>query len=184
VLKTIILSFCLLIGPAYAAAPASTRLQDSSATYTPKSVRVWFSPSGGCTAAIVEAIDSAKKSIRVQAYSFTSAPIAAALVEAHKRDINVVVVLDKSQKTEKYSSADFLAHAGIGTFIDSKHAIAHNKIIIIDESIVITGSFNFTKSAEQKNAENILIIDDTELASRYLDNWADHQLHSSAYLRK
>src|SRR5208283_3803153 len=86
----------------------------------------------------------AKRTVLVQAYSFTSAPIAKALVDAHKRGVDVEVVLDKSQKTEKYSSADFLAHAGIPTKIDSKHAIAHNKIMVIDSATVITGSFNFT----------------------------------------
>jgi phosphatidylserine/phosphatidylglycerophosphate/cardiolipin synthase-like enzyme len=117
----------------------------------------------------------------VQAYSFTSAAIAGAIVEAHKRGVAVQVVLDRGQRTEKYSSADFVAHAGIPTFIDAKHPIAHNKIIIIDEMVVITGSFNFTKAAEEKNAENLLVIHDPELAERYLENWRAHQGHSVAY---
>jgi phosphatidylserine/phosphatidylglycerophosphate/cardiolipin synthase-like enzyme len=100
----------------------------------------------------------------VQAYSFTSTPIAKALLEAHKRGVDVEVILDKSQKTHNYSSATFLANSNIPTFIDSIHAIAHNKIMIIDGKIVITGSFNFTKSAESKNAENLLILQSPELA--------------------
>jgi len=68
--------------------------------------------------------------ILVQAYSFTSIPIAKALVDAHKRGVDVRVILDKSQRGEKYSSADFVLHAGIPTFIDAKHQIAHNKIMI------------------------------------------------------
>ena len=75
----------------------------------------------------------------VQAYSFTSAPIAKALVDAHKRGVDVRVILDKSQRTEKYSSADFVAHAGILTLIDAKHAIAHNKVMVIDGETVLTG---------------------------------------------
>lgn len=63
--------------------------------------------------------------------------------------MKVEVILDKSQRTEKYSSADLLAHAGIPTYIDTKHQIAHNKIIIIDTKRVLTGSFNFTKNAEE-----------------------------------
>jgi len=94
--------------------------------------QVYFSPSGGCTEAITKEINRAKKDILVQAYSFTSAPIAKALVDAHKRGVKVEVILDVSQRTEKYSSATFLANAKIPTFIDDKHAIAHNKIIIID----------------------------------------------------
>jgi len=71
---------------------------------------VYFSPKGGCTEAIIKEIDKAKTSILVQAYSFTSAPIAKALLEAYKRGVRVEVMLDKSQRTEKYSSADFLAN--------------------------------------------------------------------------
>jgi phosphatidylserine/phosphatidylglycerophosphate/cardiolipin synthase-like enzyme len=72
----------------------------------------------------------------------------------------VQAVLDESNNTAKYSAATFLLHAGIPTFIDAKHAIAHNKIIIIDGRTVITGSFNFTKAAEERNAENLLILRD------------------------
>jgi phosphatidylserine/phosphatidylglycerophosphate/cardiolipin synthase-like enzyme len=91
------------------------------------------------------------------------------------------VILDLSQRTEKYSSADFVAHAGIPTFIDTQHAIAHNKIMIIDGAVVVTGSFNFTKAAENNNAENLLVIRDPQLAERYMTNWKEHQGHSEAY---
>lgn len=138
-------------------------------------------PRGGATFAIRQALDNAKSEVLVQAYSFTSAPIAEALVRAHKRGVKVQVLLDKSQQTEKYSSADFLANAGIPTMIDAAHAIAHNKVMIIDNEIVITGSFNFTKAAEERNAENLLVIHDKELASRYIENWQLHEQHSEQY---
>jgi phosphatidylserine/phosphatidylglycerophosphate/cardiolipin synthase-like enzyme len=144
-------------------------------------IEVYFSPNGGCTDAVVKALGDAKQTVYVQAYSFTSAPIAKALVDAHKRGVQVKVILDKSQRTEKYSSADFVAHAGIPVQIDAKHAIAHNKIMIIDEEVVITGSFNFTKAAEEKNAENLLVIHSKDLAKKYLDNWREHSGHSVTY---
>ena len=81
-------------------------------------------------------------------------------------------------------SVDFLAHAGVKTLIDAKHAIAHNKIMIIDGEIVITGSFNFTKSAEERNAENLLVIRDRTLADKYTKNWQLHEKHSESYQRK
>jgi phosphatidylserine/phosphatidylglycerophosphate/cardiolipin synthase-like enzyme len=143
-------------------------------------VEVCFSPKGGCADTIINAIGQAKAEIFVQAYSFTSAPIAKALLDAHKRGVKVHVILDKSQKTQKYSSATFLTNAGIPTFIDNKHAIAHNKIMIIDKITVITGSFNFTKAAEEKNAENVLIITDKALAKVYLENWRRHGAHSES----
>ena len=148
------------------------------------SIQVFFSPNGGCTEAVVENLNHARSNVLVQAYSFTSAPIAKALVEAHRRGVKVEVILDKSQRTEKYSEADFLQHEGIPTYIDARHAIAHNKIMIIDGQTVITGSFNFTKAAEANNAENLLVIGDPALAGKYLTNWKAHLAHSEAYLRR
>jgi len=94
----------------------------------------------------------------------------------------VDVILDKSQSTQSYSSATFLDNAGIPTKIDAQHTIAHNKVMIIDGETVITGSFNFTKAAEEKNAENLLIIGDKELASLYVKNWQEHADHSEVYI--
>ena len=149
----------------------------------PEGIEVHFAPGGAPTDAVVHAIDHATNQILVQAYSFTSAPIAQALVEAHRRGIKARVILDAAQSTEKYSEADFLAHHGISTLIDARHAIAHNKVIIIDGYAVITGSFNFTMAAEEKNAENLLIINDPVLASRYTDNWRAHAAHADPYSR-
>lgn len=147
-------------------------------------IAVLFSPRGGCTEAIVEALQNAKESIYIQAYSFTSVPIAQAIVAAQKRNVHVEIILDKSQQSEKYSSADFVSRAGISTYIDSAHSIAHNKVMIIDDKKVITGSFNFTKSAEQSNAENLLIIESPSVARVYLSNWKEHKKHSQVYVKK
>jgi phosphatidylserine/phosphatidylglycerophosphate/cardiolipin synthase-like enzyme len=147
-------------------------------------IEIYFSPHGGCTDAVVEQIDRAQNSILVQAYSFTSAPIAKALVEAHNRGVEIQVILDASQETEKYSSADFLVHAGIPTLVDHQHAIAHNKVMILDGATVITGSFNFTKAAEEHNAENLLVIRDAAIAEQYAANWQEHAMHSKPYERK
>jgi phosphatidylserine/phosphatidylglycerophosphate/cardiolipin synthase-like enzyme len=144
-------------------------------------IDVYFSPKGGCTEAVVSELSHATNTVFVQAYSFTSAPIAKALVDAHKRGVKVQVILDKSQRGEKYTSATFLANNGVPPLIDEKHAIAHNKIMIIDGAEVITGSFNFTKAAEESNAENLLVIRDKELASKYLANWKRHEGHSGRY---
>ena len=142
---------------------------------------VCFSPHGGCTEAIVYQIDNAKSEILVLAYSFISTPIAKALVNAHKRGVHIEIILDKSNKSEKYSAGDFIVHMGVTTYIDSRHATAHNKIIIIDKETVITGSFNFTKAAEEKNAENLLIIRNKKLAEIYINNWNKHKDHSERY---
>jgi phosphatidylserine/phosphatidylglycerophosphate/cardiolipin synthase-like enzyme len=147
-------------------------------------IDVYFSPKGGCTDAIVQEIDAAQKTILVQAYSFTSKPIAKALVAAHKRGVKTSVILDSEQETTNYSEADFLVHEGMTPLIDARHAIAHNKIMILDEGVVITGSFNFTKNAETNNAENLLVIRDQFIAKVYADNWNAHAAHSRPYEAK
>jgi phosphatidylserine/phosphatidylglycerophosphate/cardiolipin synthase-like enzyme len=146
-------------------------------------VDVYFSPRGGCTQAIVREIDRARGEILVQAYSFTSAPIARALVGAHRRGVRVVALLDKSQRGRDFTSATFLADAGIPVYIDAEHAIAHNKIMIVDRETVITGSFNFTKAAEEKNAENLEIIRSKDVAYLYVANFDRHMAHSERYRR-
>jgi phosphatidylserine/phosphatidylglycerophosphate/cardiolipin synthase-like enzyme len=147
-------------------------------------IEVHFSPKGGCTEAVVSVLEAAKATVLVQAYSFTSAPIAKALVNAHKRGVKIEVILDKSQRTEKYSEADFLHNVGIPVKIDARHQIAHNKVMVVDDGVVITGSFNFTKAAEENNAENLLVIRDKALAAKYAANWKLHAEHSESYERE
>lgn len=102
-------------------------------------------------------------------------------MNAHKRGVRVEVVLDKKQRTDKYSSATFFFNKGISIKIDSRCAANHNKVMIIDEEMVITGSFNFTQRAENNNAENLLVIRDGKLASIYLKNFQKHWQHSEVY---
>ena len=142
---------------------------------------VFFSPKGGCTQAIIDNLNWAEKYIRVQAYSFTSKPIAEALIAAHKRGVDVKVLLDKSQLHGKGSKLDLLANAGVPVFIDKKHAIAHNKVMIIDGVTVLTGSFNFSSAAEDKNAENLLVVRDKVVARKFRNNWNSHSRHSEPY---
>jgi phosphatidylserine/phosphatidylglycerophosphate/cardiolipin synthase-like enzyme len=112
--------------------------------------------------------------------NLTSAPIASALKAARDRGVDVRVILDKSQRTERYSGLTYLQHAGVPVWVDAAHAIAHNKVMVIDGDTVLTGSFNFTKAAESSNAENILRIRDAGLADAYRANWEDHFRHSEA----
>lgn len=139
---------------------------------------VYFSPNGGAQAALVEAILNARKNIVVQAYSFTSAAVARALTDAAENGIQVQVILDYSNLSDRYSVVDFLQRRGVPVLIDARHQIAHNKVMVIDNEVVITGSYNFTASAEDKNAENLLIIRDRALAGAYLANWVHHARHS------
>jgi len=97
--------------------------------------------------------------------------------------VKVTVILDKSQRTEQYSGATNLDNNKVPVFIDAKHAIAHNEIIIVDGQTVLTGSSNYTKQAEDSNAENLLVIRDAGLAAKYAGNFAEHLKHSEVYKR-
>lgn len=118
-------------------------------------------------------IGRARSSILVQAYSFTSA-----LLQRPSSKPRSAAILDKRQRTERYTGAAFLKNEGIPVMIDA----AHNKVMVIDSGVVITGSFNFIKSSEERNAENLLVIRSPELAKIYSANWADHKKHSECIL--
>jgi len=145
-------------------------------------IKVYFSPHGGCTEAVVNALHGARKQILVEAYSFTSEPIAVALIDAEKRGVDVEVILDKSQEQARGTEADLISLSGIRTYSDPAYRIAHDKVMVIDGSKVITGSFNFTKSAEDYNAENLLVIsNDPPLADQYATSWKKHLTQSHPF---
>jgi len=140
-----------------------------------------FSPKGGCTEAIVAELKHARREVLVQAYSFTCPDIAKALIEAKQRGASVVILLDRANEKETYSELKMLEENGVVPLIDANHAIAHNKIMIIDRRTVITGSFNFTRQAEHENAENLLILrHQPGLVEAYRKNFLEHQQHSQA----
>ena len=148
---------------------------------TPPSVSVHFSPKGGCTDAVVRELKAARHEVLVQAYSFSSKAVSQALVDARMRGLKVEVLLDRSNEGEAYSDLPFLAEQGLTPQIDAQHAIAHNKVMIIDGRTVITGSFNFTHQAEAENAENLLVIKGhPDLARAYRTNFETHKAHCQA----
>ncbi|MBI3453388.1 MAG: phospholipase D family protein [Rhodospirillales bacterium] len=146
--------------------------QIASAAECQAVVDVCFRPGReSCADRIAAMIDGARQTIRLQAYGFTSKEIAASIVKARKRGIEVRAILDKSNRSDKYSVADFLGRAGAEVRIDDSVTIAHNKIIVIDGNMVVGGSYNFTSSAEKRNAENVTFIRSSCVAERYLDNF-------------
>jgi phosphatidylserine/phosphatidylglycerophosphate/cardiolipin synthase-like enzyme len=161
-----------LTSPLFAPGPAATE----------DGLSVWFSPQGGCEAAIVHEIAAATISIDIQAYSFTSIPIEHALADAQARGVRVRAVLDKIAAGEHYSGADFLFSHNIPVWLDGNQPIAHNKVIILDGQTVVTGSYNFTKQAETENAENVLIIHGKPaIAAAYAANFQSHLDRSDKY---
>ena len=90
---------------------------------------------------------------------------------AFDRGVDVKILIDKSQLRAKHSQLSFISRKGVPVFIDPAVGIAHNKVMIIDERMILTGSFNWSKAADSKNAENLLFIDDPSLAQIYKKNW-------------
>jgi phosphatidylserine/phosphatidylglycerophosphate/cardiolipin synthase-like enzyme len=144
---------------------------------------VYFSPNGGATHAILEGIRSAKRTILVQAYLLYATRLAGALVRAHQRGVQVHVILDATAQPHHppVSAVARLVAAGIAVSLDARHAWAHDKVMILDGAIVITGSYNWTVAAEQQNGENLLVIRDPRLAGVYTENWRRHAHHSTPY---
>ncbi len=154
----------------------------SSSTEVKSDIKVYFSPHGGCTDAIVDELNKAKQNVKIQAYGFSSPRIARAILNAKNRGLDIGIILDKSNEKIRYSGAKFLDNYGILVLIDHEPRIAHSKIMILDESVIITGSFNFTKSAEENNTENLLIIrNHPEVVKQYLDNFEKRKLLSKFY---
>jgi len=147
-------------------------------------VQVAFTPGDNGTALIVQAVESARKQVLVQAYSFTSRDIAQALIEARRRGLDVQLIADPKQAhTSEHGMVEYIAGAGVPTFFDEEHDSAHNKVMVIDAEtanpVVITGSFNFSQAAQHKNAENLLLFrGNPQLAAAYLRNWRKHREHA------
>ena len=136
-----------------------------------------FSPDGNCEEKLVHLILSARDSIYVQSYSFTSRKIANALNKKVNDGVKIKVIADRSlfDPNNRYSKIKQLIHAGAQVWVDKSVSIQHNKVMIVDHHLVETGSYNFTVSANRYNAENMLIIDDQGIAERYLTYWHQRQ---------
>ncbi|MCP5279147.1 MAG: phospholipase D family protein [Thiobacillus sp.] len=147
-------------------------------------IQVAFTPGDDAGALVVNAINRAKREILVQAYGFTHKDIAAALVAAKKRGVEVSLVADRQQAEKLETSlVDWLARQGVPVWIDGDHSAAHNKVMVLDagtpQPVLITGSFNFTHAAQYRNAENLLVLRDNPLlAQAYAANWRRHRAHS------
>jgi len=133
-------------------------------------IGVYFSPNDKCSNKLIYWFNRANKSIHVLIYSFTLDSISDALIKAHERGVEVLIVMEKSQ-ISKYSEYEKLKKAGIYVRLDNNPALMHNKVAIIDGKIVITGSYNWSKDAEERNNENMIIILSIEIAKIYEDEF-------------
>jgi phosphatidylserine/phosphatidylglycerophosphate/cardiolipin synthase-like enzyme len=113
-------------------------------------------------------VRTATSTVRFLAFSFTDYPLAEAMIQRAGQGVSVAGVMDKTQSGGQGSELGTLFCAGIPVRQDGNPQFMHNKVIVVDERYVITGSLNFSTSAEESNDENVIIIDNAEIASQYL----------------
>ncbi|WP_050469588.1 phospholipase D family protein [Herbaspirillum chlorophenolicum] len=171
----------VLLSCLVAASSALAREAAVPAVAAQGTVQAAFAPWDDIEGLIVDQLTGARKQVLMQAYLLTNRPIVDALVAARKRGVDVRVLMDGGQldknSTERLRQ---LRDAGVPVWLETRYRNAHNKVIVIDAALpsatVITGSFNFTWSAQHKNAENILVLGkNPPLAARYATNWERHR---------
>lgn len=157
-----------------APSPAPQQLQAQG------TVEAAFTPWDNIEAMLLAEIARAQRQVLVQAYILTSKPFTKALIQAHRRGVEVSLLIDTGQLNKTGQAClSLLQSAGVKVTLESRYKNAHNKVIVIDamteDATVITGSYNFTWSAQNKNAENILILRrNPPLAAVYAANWMRH----------
>ena len=151
-------------------------------------IEIAFSPDGGAEALVVKVVHSAKQTIRLSAYSFTSSAVVRALIDAKRRGVEVAVVVDhKNNITEDRSgkakaALNLLVNAGIATRTISRYPIHHDKFIIADGLHVETGSFNYSEAAARRNSENVLVVwNNSQVAESYLKHWQSRYEQGTDY---
>ncbi|ADP10183.1 MULTISPECIES: phospholipase D family protein [Erwinia] len=151
-------------------------------------ISVGFSPSAGQAALqiVLSTINGAEQSIDIAAYSFTSHPIAAALIAAQNRGVSVRLVADAKANNDKYTAVTFLTNQDVPVRLNAQYIFMHNKFMVIDSNTVQTGSFNYTSNAAKRNAENVLLVRNAPaLAAMYQQEfnrlWSESQGFDSLY---
>ncbi len=140
--------------------------------YLSKDIEIYFAPDTNIQKRLLARINNAKKDIHFMVYAFTNRKIADALISANKRGVVVKGVFDKVQNGyQKYSTYEYLKSNGIDVKLDHNRYKMHHKVMIIDQKVVVVGSYNFTKKANNANAENIIIIKRRDMAKRYIQEF-------------
>ncbi|MCM8531112.1 MAG: phospholipase D-like domain-containing protein [Lentisphaeraceae bacterium] len=136
-------------------------------------LKVYFN--NECEDVIINKISKAKTSIRVAIFTFTRFSIAKAMIKAKARKVDIQLIIDKKQAESEYGKKifDLLKKYKISVtlFPTSERTHMHHKFLVIDESSVITGSYNFTTAATKHNNENIISFDDKIIAKTYIQEW-------------
>jgi phosphatidylserine/phosphatidylglycerophosphate/cardiolipin synthase-like enzyme len=138
---------------------------------SPTRPRVYFSPAGGCSEAVVAALEAAEKEVRIAMFAISRKPIEESILRAKKRGVDIQIILDRGQAKTVRKTWERLQQAGIPIRFSTCSGYLHHKYGVFDGKKVITGSFNWTGRGETTNHENLLVLNDASLAAEYLENW-------------
>ncbi len=134
----------------------------------PNTVELYFAPEDGVERQIRAEIGDADESIDFMAFSFTSKPIAETMADRMKWGVKVRGLMETRGSETRYSRDNYLADRGAKIYLDDNPKSMHHKVIVIDGKTVITGSYNFSKSAETRNDENVLIVHSEDVAGKFV----------------
>jgi phosphatidylserine/phosphatidylglycerophosphate/cardiolipin synthase-like enzyme len=151
-------------------------------TTRPAEVECLFSPHGGCQASIVAELGKAKTNVMLSMYLLTNPAITDALIAALHRGSIVNVVMDGKEMASNLTAATALTKGGVAVWLNTKYAIFHEKLCIIDGYTVIAGSYNWTLTAENANAEDLFIIKNKTVAATCARNFGQHQAESKLFV--
>ena len=132
-------------------------------------IDVYFSPDDHVQASFIDLVNNARHSIYFMAFSFTTDEIGDAVRARAEDGVTVAGVMETEQVNSNIGTEfDPFKQAGLDVFKDGNDGLMHHKVMIIDESIVIFGSYNFTNSAETRNDENLLVIYNKDIAAQFI----------------
>jgi phosphatidylserine/phosphatidylglycerophosphate/cardiolipin synthase-like enzyme len=188
---TLAAAFAATLATAQPVASPSGQAQGQSRLFTATgTVQVAFTPGDPVDEILIGVIGQARQQVLVQAFSFTHKAIARALVDAHRRGVRVEVLADDRQDRQLDGSVlGDLVRNGVTVWLDSKQSSAHNKVMIIDAgtpaAVLVTGSYNFTYSAQRRNAENVLVMrGNPDLAAAFATNWQRLRVQARPYRQR
>lgn len=150
---------------------------DVSDSQTWQQPSAYFSPGDSCKNKLLDLMTTARLSLDICVFTISDNQLAEAIVKAHKRGVDVRVITDNDKSEDMGSDVQWLIDQGVSLCMDNSPYHMHHKFMIVDQQILANGSFNWTRSATQKNEENILVIADDGLIRQY------HQLFEQLWLK-
>ena len=149
-----------------------SQLADQSITVNGTPIQIVFtSEDPALEQAIIPVVSNAKSNIRFLAFSFTDYPLAKAMIDRAAAGVDVAGVFEKVGSETEYAELRTLHCAGVPVRQDGNPSFLHHKVIVVDQRFVITGSLNFSTSAEESNDENVIIVDNPEIAALYMQEF-------------